>query len=784
MRKYRAALLWALTCCVLALTGCPDDNGEPNDATTDTLAATIVDTRDDAGDTDDSSDTPTDLADAAEVGIDLCANVSCPTSPTSCAVNVCNPATGSCGANNAAAAEPCDRDADVCTIDLCDGNGFCVFDSFDLARVACDPPCTTDLECDDGNPCTQDTCSPAVGCSSVPIKCGATCGPVTEVLGCEDVAVAVTAVENFMFDYTGCIGNNGTPDMPQMPGSEAVYEFTAANDGLLKITVDATPIEYAHLALLTDTCETDTCAPWNVLNDSDGEVVVNVTAGTTYFIVIDSAVGGVLSVESVWLQCSDGETCDDAVDNDFDGDIDCADADCVADVTSPCEAIEETCDDGLDNDADGTVDCEDPSCDGIASCELVESLCGDGFDNDADGATDCADASCTASPACLTSCADAIVSASCGYLGTSIQTTTNSFLTYPCATGTWPQSDVIVSFTPTETGVAKISMFTNNPNAILVLLADDCETGTCLGSWDVTPMHFYEAAEFPVVAGTTYFLVFDGNVSGATPGQPESLDQLEITCSSPEVCDDGVDNDLDGDIDCADADCAALPCEAVETLCDDGIDNDGDGDIDCADTGCAALEVMCENPETTCDDGFDNDADGATDCQDTSCIGQSFCEPNEITCDDDEDNDGDGLTDCGDPGCGGSVACDSSCETVSIVDVSCGFSGPGTPSASSALSVSACADEVTPGREMVFRFEPTEDATVTFLAQTTGDGGAVTSMHQGTCAVGTCVASTGALAQSGSVQASVVSGETYFFVVDRDDAGPWALSSATLNCLP
>ncbi|MDA8165803.1 MAG: hypothetical protein M0017_12320, partial [Desulfobacteraceae bacterium] len=55
----------------------------------------------------------------------------------------------------------------------------------------------------------------------------------------------------------------------------------------------------------------------------------------------------------------------------------------------------------------------------------------------------------------------------------------------------------------------------------------------------------------------------------------------------PEVCTDGIDNDCDKAIDCADSDCAADPaCAPSSENCKDGIDNDGDGLIDCADANC------------------------------------------------------------------------------------------------------------------------------------------------------------------------------------------------------
>jgi hypothetical protein len=53
-----------------------------------------------------------------------------------------------------------------------------------------------------------------------------------------------------------------------------------------------------------------------------------------------------------------------------------------------------------------------------------------------------------------------------------------------------------------------------------------------------------------------------------------------------------VDNDADGDTDCADVDCSSESyCEATEVTCDDSFDNDGDGQVDCADADCSGLAV-------------------------------------------------------------------------------------------------------------------------------------------------------------------------------------------------
>ena len=73
----------------------------------------------------------------------------------------------------------------------------------------------------------------------------------------------------------------------------------------------------------------------------------------------------------------------------------------------------------------------------------------------------------------------------------------------------------------------------------------------------------------------------------------------------------------------------ALGCEWTEATCNNSLDDDGDGYIDCADSDCAGYLYIgnyCENPiELNCADGFDNDGDLDTDCNDTDCNGDVNC---------------------------------------------------------------------------------------------------------------------------------------------------------------
>ena len=66
-------------------------------------------------------------------------------------------------------------------------------------------------------------------------------------------------------------------------------------------------------------------------------------------------------------------TCDDVPDDDFDGDADCADVQCVGAVGPAGEVCgpdgEQSCDGGHDNDNDGRPDCDDADCREFVYCQ-------------------------------------------------------------------------------------------------------------------------------------------------------------------------------------------------------------------------------------------------------------------------------------------------------------------------------------------------------------------------------------------------------------------------------
>ncbi len=88
-------------------------------------------------------------------------------------------------------------------------------------------------------------------------------------------------------------------------------------------------------------------------------------------------------------------------------------------------------------------------------------------------------------------------------------------------------------------------------------------------------------------------------------------------------CDDGVDNDGDGQADELDVDCiSGFGIEGVGG-CADGIDNDNDGQADALDADCMAGGRI--EGAGTCSDGIDNDSDGQLDTADSDClVGDDF----------------------------------------------------------------------------------------------------------------------------------------------------------------
>lgn len=118
--------------------------------------------------------------------------------------------------------------------------------------------------------------------------------------------------------------------------------------------------------------------------------------------------------------------------------------------------------------------------------------------------------------------------------------------------------------------------------------------------------------------------------------------------SGGEICNNGIDDDNDGLVDCLDeVDCRvdndgdthyAEPCgddcndrdntiyPGADEICDDGKDNDCDGLVDCDDPDCKCDQTCAPATETNCTNGIDDDCDGFIDCKDSDCPEPCLCD--------------------------------------------------------------------------------------------------------------------------------------------------------------
>lgn len=322
--------------------------------------------------------------------------------------------------------------------------------------------------------------------------------------------------------------------------------------------------------------------------------------------------------------------CADAIDNDCDGPIDCADPDCAADPVCTCgdgsctppenpcncpadcgapgpEGLGLTCADTVDNDCDGFVDCADPGCFGNPACACGDGictppenpctcpadcgpptvsefgLCADGLDNDCDGPIDCADPDCATDPACL------------------------------CGNGTCDPGENPCNC-PADCG----------PVALNEVPGTSCTDGIdndCDGPIDCADPDC--TTDPACLCGDGICLPSEICTCPADCGPPPAVETPGLNCT------DGLDNDCDTRPDCADIDCATDPA----CLCGNGVCSAGENPCNCpADCG----PVGPETPGAACSDTIDNDCDGTIDCADPGCTG----DPNCPCCDGDVNNNG------------------------------------------------------------------------------------------------------------------------------------------------
>jgi hypothetical protein len=281
-------------------------------------------------------------------------------------------------------------------------------------------------------------------------------------------------------------------------------------------------------------------------------------------------------------------------------------------------------------------------------CGAVVEVCDNNVDDDQDGDTDCDDADCSLNPLCQPSACEIAQTISCGdQVSGNTQNGVMRFDRYSClrqGSEDGPEVAYQLDVSP-GTSITVGMQHGDGSDLDLLLLPGSCDPDACLDA----SLNYSrpESLEFVMPADGAFLVV-------ETFENPTTFD-LTVSCAVPdEVCDNSVDDDLDGDTDCDDADCTTDPACVPDEICDNSADDDLDGDTDCDDADCAG-DPACV-PDEICDNSTDDDLDGDTDCDDADCAGDPACVPDE-DCDNSVDDDLDGDTDCDDGDCEGDGAC-------------------------------------------------------------------------------------------------------------------------------
>lgn len=567
-----------------------------------------------------------------------------------CTTDTCDLATG-CG--HADLTGVACEDGDACTGgDTCQA-GVCVAGSIWL----CDEICDNDIDDDqDGSTDCEDT--DCYGDAVCPPGSGDDCsGPIVALAN--PVSAASLPLETTLLGATTAMADDFGGTCSPAGASDVVYFFELTDPAVLTALLTPSSASTAGLTLVKDSCVAG--MPLICEMAPAPEMTVGLSAGY-YYLFVDMAPGDFTLGLSFAAPAANETSCDDLIDEDADGMMDCFDDDCytsAACLGKRCESADPI-NDGVALGSDFV---------GAAALELTGTTAGSGMD-----------------------------------------------YTLSCEPMSEESEDYVYRLELTETMALNFEYSLDGgydypAMAIMTGTCDDWQTVTCM-----SPRTAAALTMTTTLTAGTYFLVLDAGYPG-DGGEFTLAISAEAAPATETVCYDGVDDDVDGNVDCLDDDCALDPyCldpyeinDSLELAYDLGDITDGgfmtddgasiyplgdrdvfsaflqgpgfvtidvepaldatdldvmvfvyDGDgvhiatiddvwepgaetatytyeegtyyIEVAgyeSTGAYTLTIMvdlADETETDCGDGIDNDLDGLLDCNDTDCGTEPSCE--------------------------------------------------------------------------------------------------------------------------------------------------------------
>lgn len=183
-----------------------------------------------------------------------------------------------------------------------------------------------------------------------------------------------------------------------------------------------------------------------------------------------------------------------------------------------------------------------------------------------------------------------------------IPSESDSLQSYACDIGNLQQGpERILELSCATSGFLTLDMFNTDCDIDFFVVADQCNPlSPCITSNTAAwfPGGHYTSTFF-CDENVQYYVIVEGWALNYLPstcpllsrgGQVGVGSAFSITAVCAEVCDDGFDNDRDGQFDCDDDDCT---CGGVED-CDTLGDEDNNGLADCLDPACALTDTCCD----------------------------------------------------------------------------------------------------------------------------------------------------------------------------------------------